>query len=46
MSNRAALLVFLLIVLVLGGIITQIDGAGLFLARKFTDLIHTVAFWR
>ncbi len=46
MSHRAAAIVFLAIVIVLTAVVTQIDGAGLFLARRFTDLVHWVAFWR
>ena len=46
MSNRAALLVFLGIIFVLAAVLTQIEGSGVFLARKFADLLHLVAFWR
>ena len=46
MSNRAALVVFLLIVLVLGVVLATVEGSGVFLARKFADVVHWVAFWR
>ncbi len=46
MSNRAAWIVFAAIVLALAVVFATVDGAGLFVARKFADLVHWIAFWR
>ena len=46
MSNRTAFTIFALILMTLGILFWTVDGAALFLARKFTDLVQWVAFWR
>ena len=46
MSNRTALILFLAIVASFGLLFATVDGAALFLARRFSDLINWVAFWR
>ena len=46
MSNRAALYIFVIIALLLILVLTFVEGSGVFLARKFIDLIHWITFWR
>lgn len=46
MSNRVALIIFLTLVVLFGGLFYAVEDAPLFLARKFADLIEWVAFWR
>lgn len=46
MSNRIALILFLTLVVLFGGLFYIVEDAPLFLARKFADLIEWLAFWR
>ncbi|MEM0946770.1 MAG: glyceraldehyde-3-phosphate dehydrogenase [Pseudomonadota bacterium] len=46
MSNRAGWVVFALIVGTLAVVFLTVDGAALFTARKFADLVNWMAFWR
>ena len=46
MSNRVAWIIFAVIVSGLAILFLTVDGAALFLARKFADLVNWVAFWR
>ena len=46
MSNRAAWFVFVLILASLVLVFAFVDGAPIFLARKFADLVNWLAFWR
>ncbi|MDU8942224.1 hypothetical protein [Ovoidimarina sediminis] len=46
MSNRTALILFSTIVIALLLLIVLWPDGAVFLARKFADLIHWIAFWR
>ncbi len=46
MSNRAAWIIFAVILTVLVLVLATVDGASVFLGRKFADLVNWVAFWR
>lgn len=46
MTNRLAII---LVLLILGGLMLDVTfgwGLGLFLARRFADLVEWMAFWR
>ncbi len=46
MSNRTAFIVFGAIVVVLFLLLLIWPDGAIFLARRFADLIHWIAFWR
>lgn len=46
MSNRAAWIVFAAIIGVLAVVFLTVDGAAIFLGRRFADLVEWLAFWR
>lgn len=46
MSNRSALILFAAILVAVLALVLIWPDAAVFLARKFADLIHWIAFWR
>jgi len=46
MSNRIALILFLTLLVLFGGLFFLVEDAPLFIARKLADLIEWIAFWR